>query len=97
MGYLFILRGGVTIPAHFSPGRLCLVLGFIILEQKLQRLKKYLSDLPSALAIETSFKSHYNLDNFELDAEWLEDVGIMILGAVNRQLRVEARLSEKLN
>ena len=59
-----------------------------MLEQKLQRLKKYLSDLPSALAIEPSFKSHYNFDNFELNADWLEDVGI--LGAVNRQL--EARL-----
>ena len=62
-----------------------------MLEQKLQRLKKYLSDLPSALAIEPSFKSHYNFDNFELDVEWLEDVGI--LGAVNQQLRVEAQLS----
>ena len=70
-----------------------------MLEQKRQRLKKYLSDLPSALAIEPSFKSHYKFDNFELDAEWLEDVGM--LGALHRQpSRSPTRyacLSEKLN
>ena len=58
-----------------------------MLEHKLQRLSKYLSHLPSILAVKSPSESRYNFNNFEPDADWIEDIGIV--GAVNRQLEIQ--------
>jgi hypothetical protein len=55
-------------------------------EHKLQQLAKYLRGLPSALAIKPSSESRYNFKNFEPDADWIEDIGLV--GAVNQQLEI---------
>ena len=57
-----------------------------MLKHKLQRLVKYLSNLPTTLAIKPPSESRYNFNNFEPDEDWIEDIGIV--GAVNRQLEI---------
>ena len=52
--------------------------------------KKYLCSLPSALAIKPSFKLRYDFDNFELDVEWLEDVGIVGADSDNRSSKPDS-------
>lgn len=52
-------------------------------DTKLQRLAVYLHRLPSSLPI--NLFSHYNFQDFSLDPEWIEIIG-MVEGAVNREL-----------
>ena len=62
-----------------------------MLERKLQWLSKYLSHFKSfvvfwLLNVKPPSESHYNFNNFEPDADWIEDI---IVGAVNRQLEIQ--------
>ena len=78
MGFhLYLLRGRVTIPAHFSPGQLPLILGF---EQKLQRLK----NISVTCLVLWLLNLHYNHTIISIILNSIEDVGIV--GAVNWQL-----------